>query len=157
MERHEYFLEALSAMDRLYGQDVPMTLATAQDNHPNARVVDVYFTGGAFYATTHLASAKMREIAKNPCVALNHQLFVARGIAEYAGHPLDAGNEALRGALAQAFHKFYSRHVNERDPGTCILKITPSWALVFADGFKYIADFEKKTATRQLFTTDIIL
>ncbi len=157
MERHEFFLEALSAMTRLYGQDVPMTLATAQDNRPNARVVDVCFTGGAFYATSHLSSAKMREIANNPHVALNHQLFVARGTAEYAGHPLDAGNEALREALAQAFHKFYGRHVNEGDRGTCILKITPSWALVFADGFKYVADFEKKTATRQLFTTDIIL
>ena len=144
-------------MERLYGQDVPMTLATAQDNQPNARVVNVYFSGGVFYVTSHLASAKMREIAKNPHVALNHQLFVARGTAENAGHPLNAGNEALREALAKAFYKFYGRHVNEGDPGTCILKITPVWALVFADGFKYIADFEKKTASRQLFTTDIIL
>lgn len=157
MERHEFFLEALSVMERLYGQDVAMTLATAQDNRPNARVVDVCFIGGAFYAVSHRSTAKMREIAENPYVALNHQLFVARGAAECAGHPLDAGNEALRTALSKAFCKFYRLHVDEGDPGTCIVKISPSWALVFADGFKYVADFEKRTATRQLFATDIIL
>ena len=51
------------------------------------------------------------------------------GPARRAGHPLAAGNEALRGELMRAFYKFYSRHVDEGDPGTCILKIcwpTPS-------------------------------
>lgn len=158
MESSEaFFHEALSAMEDLYGRDVPMSLATVDGDRPDIRVVDAYFIGGAFYVVTHLQSGKMREILKNPRVALNHQLFVARGVAENIGHPLTKGNETLRGALQRAFVKFYGRHVDESDPDTCILKITPEWALVFAGGFKYIADFTQKTATRQPFVPDIIL
>jgi general stress protein 26 len=117
----------------------------------------VYFLDGAFYAVTYLESSKMREIAKNPHVALNHMLFVARGEAKNIGHPLAEGNEALRAELMRAFHKFYSRHVDEGDPNTCILKIAPTWALVFANDFKYIVDFQEKAATRQPFVADILV
>jgi len=151
-----YFEEALRAMEKLYGQDVPMSLATADGDRPNARVVDVCFLDGAFYAVTHLGSNKMKEIAKNPHVALNHALFVARGRAECVGHPCASGNEALRGVLQEVFRKFYSRHVDENDPGACYLKIEPDWALVFDSGFKYVVDFPKRRATRQPFVTDII-
>ncbi len=158
MEREKaYFEEALKAMEKLYGQDVPMSLATAGDGKPNVRVIDVYFRDGAFYAVTHLGSNKMKEIAKNPYVALNHELFVARGRAECLGHPTAPGNEALRAELMEVFSKFYSRHVDENDPGTCILKIEPDWALVFDGGYKYIADFPEKVSTRQPFVADIIV
>ncbi len=151
------FEEALEAMGRLYGQDVPMSLATADGDKPNVRVIDVYFLDGAFYAVTYLKSSKMLEIEKNPHVALNHMLFVARGEAENIGHPLAEGNEALRAELMRAFYKFYSRHVDEGDPNTCILKIAPAWALVFANDFKYIVNFQEKAATREPFVSDILV
>jgi general stress protein 26 len=157
METSAYFQEAVKAMEELYGKDVPMSLATVDGDRPGIRVVDVYFTGGAFYAVTYLESSKMREILKNPNVALNHLLFVVRGAAENIGHPLAVGNEALRQQLMRAFEAFYSRHVDENDPNTCILKITPEWALVFANGFKYIADFKAGTASRQDFIVDIVV
>lgn len=156
-QSREYFDEALAGMEELYGCDVPMSLATIAGDWPGIRVVDVYFAHGAFYITSHAKSCKMLEIAQNPNVALNHQLFVARGIAENIGHPLAAGNEALREELQRAFAKFYSRHVDESDPDTCILRITPTWALVFANGFKYITDFANQTAARLPFVTDILL
>lgn len=156
VENISHFEEAVRAMETLYGQDVPMTLATVDGDAPNARVIDVYFHRGAFYAVTHLKSHKMLEIAKNPNVALNHDLFVARGRAENLGHPLDAGNEALRAELRRAFCKFYARHVDEGDPGTCFLRIDPYWALVFADDCKYVVDFKEGTATWQHFVQDII-
>jgi hypothetical protein len=156
-EESAYFEEALRSMEKLYGQDVPMSLATEDGDKPNVRVIDVYFRDGAFYATSHLGSNKMKEIAKNPYVALNHQLFVARGRAECIGHPNDPGNAALRAVLMEVFSKFYTRHVNEDDPGTCFLKIEPDWALVFDGGFKYIADFTEKRASRQPFVADILL
>jgi general stress protein 26 len=152
-----YFLEATQAMEKLYGQDVPMSLATVDLGKPNIRVIDVYFLGGAFYAVTYSESHKMREIAIDPHVALNHELFVARGEGENIGHPQAKGNEALRVELQRAFYKFYTRHVNEGDPNTCILKITPAWALVFANDCKYVLDFVNKTATRQHFVVDIIV
>jgi general stress protein 26 len=157
METDSHFEEALRVMEALYGQDVPMTLATVDDDFPNARVIDVYFHRGAFYAVTHLKSRKMLEIAKNPNVALNHDLFVARGRATNLGHPLDLSNEVLRSELQRAFYKFYFRHVDENDPGTCIVRIDPDWALVFANDCKYVVDFKEKTATRQPFVQDIIL
>ncbi len=156
-QTNAFFLEAVKAMETLYGQDVPMSLATAEGEKPNIRVVDVYFENGAFYTVTHKKSNKMLEIARNPNVALNHLLFVARGTAEDKGHPLAKGNEALRETLMRVFEKFYSRHVDEHDPDTCILKITPAWALVFTDDHKYIADFASKTASRQPFVNDILV
>jgi len=157
METRSHFEEAVRAMETLYGQDVPMSLATADGDQPNVRMIDVYFWGGAFYAVTHMKSHKMLEIAQNPRVALNHVLFVAKGEAENLGHPLAPGNGALRVELQRAFHKFYFRHVDENDPDTCILKIAPKWALVFADDCKYVADFEKEAATRQPFVVDILV
>ena len=156
-QTNEYFLEAMKAMEALYGKDVPMSLATAEGEKPNVRVVDVYFENGAFYAVTYKKSSKMREIAKNPHVALNNLLFVARGTGEDIGHPLAKGNEALRETLTRVFEKFYSRHVDEHDPDTCILKIAPAWALVFTDDSKYIADFTTETASKQPFVNDILV
>ena len=156
-QKRAYFEEALGALEKLYGRDVPMSLATADGDRPNVRVIDVYFRDGAFYATSHKNSNKMKEIAKNPHVALNHELFVARGRAECLGHPNAPGNGALREELMRVFSKFYSRHVDESDPGTCFLKIEPDWALVFDGGCKYIADFREKVSTRQPFVADIIV
>lgn len=157
MEQKAYFEEALRSMEKLYGRDVPMSLATAEGARPNVRVIDVYFRDGAFYAVTHLGSNKMKEIAQNPYVALNHELFVARGRAECIGHPTAPGNMALRAKLMEVFRKFYSRHVDENDPGTCILKIEPDWALVFDGGYKYIVDFPNQCAARQPFVAEIIV
>ena len=81
---------------------------------------------------------------------------MARGRAECGGHPCAPGNEALRGTLQKVFCKFYSRHVDENDPGTCILKIAPRWALVFDGGYKYILDFPEGRATRESFAADIL-
>ena len=156
-QTHAFYLEAVKAMEGLYGKDVPMSLATSEGEKPNVRVVDVYFENGAFYTVTYRKSNKMREIALNPHVALNHLLFVARGTAADIGHPLAKGNEALRETLMGVFEKFYSRHVDEHDPDTCILKITPAWALVFTDDSKYIADFITQTASRQPFVNDILV
>jgi hypothetical protein len=104
-----------------------------------------------------MGSNKMKEIAKNPHVALNHELFVARGRAECVGHPCAPGNEALRAELMEVFCKFYSRHVDENDAGTCVLKIEPDWALVFDGGFKYILDFPERRAARHPFVVDILV
>lgn len=157
MEASEaYFREGAEAMAELYGRDVPMSLATADAaGRPSVRVVDMYFTEGAFYAATYGLSRKMREIALNPRVALCCGLFTAHGLAESLGHPLRPANRALRCALREAFRAFYGRHVDEADGHTCFLRIAPADATLFANGFKYEMDFERGIAGREPFASDI--
>lgn len=151
-----YFNEAIEVMNELYGKDIPMSLATVNEDRPNIRVVNAYFKENAFYITSYALSTKMRDIALNPNVALNHNLFVAHGTGENIGNPLDKSNLGLRDELKQAFSAFYEKHVNEQDKNTCILKVLLSDALVFAHDYKYLVDFRNKTATREAFVVDIV-
>jgi hypothetical protein len=150
-----YFNEAAEVMKELYGKDVPMPLATVNDNKADIRVVDAYYKENAFYITTYALSNKMKEISQNPYVALNHNLFVAHGIGENLGHPLDESNRELREELRNVFSSFYDRHVNEQDNNTCILKVSLNDALLFANDYKYIIDFKNQTAARKDFVVDI--
>lgn len=153
---NNYFYETLAVMKELYGKDTAMSLATVNGNKANIRVVNAYYKENAFYITTYALSNKMVEILKNPNVALNHNLFVAHGIGENIGNPLDEPNSSLREELKMVFVKFYDKHVNEQDKNTCILKVTLNDALVFAHDFKYFIDFKNQTATRENYIIDIV-
>ncbi len=151
-----YFKEALTVMSEQFGQDTVMSLATVNDGKANVRNINAYYKAGAFYITTYALSRKMQEIARNPSVALCYHLFVAHGEGENLGHPLKAENLRLRNELKQVFSAFYDQHVDETDANTCILKITPTDALVFANNYKYRLDFQKATADREDFIVDIV-
>ena len=153
---NNYFNEAIAAMKELYGKDIAMSLATVNGNKANIRVVNAYYKENAFYITTYALSNKMKEILKNPNVALNHNLFVAHGIGENIGNPLDESNRGLREELKRVFVAFYDKHVNEQDKNTCILKISLIDVLVFTHDFKYFIDFESQTATRENYVIDIV-
>jgi hypothetical protein len=151
-----YFDEAVTAMKELYGHDVAMPVATVNGDKANIRVVNAYYKENAFYITSYALSNKMKEIEKNPNVALNHNLFVAHGWGKNIGNPLEERNRDLREELRQVFFAFYDKHVCEGDPNTCILKIDLMDALVFAHDYKYFIDFEDQTTTRQDFVVDIV-
>jgi len=91
-----YFNEAITVMKELYGKDVAMSLATVNGDKANIRVINAYYKENAFYITTYSLSNKMKEITKNPNVALNHNLFVAHGIGNNIGNPLEEQNRELR-------------------------------------------------------------
>lgn len=151
-----YYNEAVSIMKELYGKDVAMSLATVNGDKANIRVVNAYFKENTFYITTYVLSNKMKEIFKNPNVALNCNLFVAHGTGENIGNPLDEPNRKLREELKSVFAAFYDKHVNEQDKNTCILKVSLNDALVFANDYKYIIDFRNRTAARENCVIDII-
>lgn len=151
-----YFNEAIEVMKELYGRDVAMSLATVNGDRANIRVINAYYKESVFYITTYSLSNKMKEIMKNPNVALNHNLFVAHGLGENIGNPLEEQNKELRAELRQVFCAFYDKHVCEEDKNTCILKITLIDSLVFAHDYKYFIDFKHKTATREECVIDII-
>lgn len=152
-----FFGEAVEGIELMYGKDTVMSLATVNQDKANVRAINAYFRENAFYITTYLLSNKMREILKNPNVALNHNLFVAHGIGENIGNPLDKQNKKLRDELKSVFFKFYDRHVDEHDENTCILRVLLTDALFFTNNYKYYIDFKNQTATRVSFVNDIIV
>jgi general stress protein 26 len=151
-----YFEESLHIMKELYDHDVVMPLATTNDGKANLRVVNSYYKDKAFYITTYALSNKMKEIAINPYVAINHNLFIAHGVGKNIGNPLEENNKELREELRKVFCAFYDNHVNEKDPNTCILKITLNDAIVFAHDYKYVIDFKNQVSTREKCVIDIV-
>jgi general stress protein 26 len=151
-----FYEEAINIMKELYGKDVPMSLATVNGDKVNIRMIDTYYKDEAFYGVTYALSHKIKEIKKNPNVALNHNLFVAHGIGKNIGHPLKRKNLELRDELREVFMAWYEKHNNEDDKNMCFLKITLTDVLVFANNYKYYIDFENKKAKKEKFVVDIV-
>ena len=125
-----------------FGKDSLIALATVEDSIPFVRTVDAVYIGGAFYVVTYSLSGKMQQIAKNPTVAISGEWFTAHGIGENLGHVLLDENRAVMDVLRAAFAAWYSNgHTNEADPNTCLLKITLTDGVLFADGIRYDIEF----------------
>lgn len=152
---NNFFDESISLMKEIYGKDTPMSFATVNENCPNIRVVDTYYKDNAFYIVTYALSNKVKEITKNPKVALNHNLFVAHGTAENIGHPLEEQNKEIRKELKNIFMPWYNKHNNEQDKNMCFVKITLNDVMLFANDHKYYIDYHEGTATKEKFITDI--
>lgn len=63
-----------------FGKDSLIALATLEDGIPYVRTVDAVYIDGAFYVVTYSLSGKMRQIAKNPTVAISGEWFTAHGM-----------------------------------------------------------------------------
>lgn len=141
------FEEALRILDERFGKDSLISVATADGDRPYVRAVDGYYFGGAFYVVTYSLSGKMRQIAKNPTVAVCGEWFTAHGVGENLGHVLDEKNADMMGRLREAFAAWYSNgHTDESDPNTCLLRIRLTEGVLFSEGTKYNINFEEKTA-----------
>ena len=125
-----------------FGKDSLIALATVENRIPYVRTVDAVYIGGAFYVVTYALSGKIQQIAKNPTVAISGEWFTAHGIGENLGHVLLPENRAVMDILRKAFAAWYANgHTNEADPNTCLLKITLTDGVLFADGTRYDIEF----------------
>jgi len=125
-----------------FGRDALIALATAEDGIPHVRTVNAVYIDGAFYVVTYALSGKMRQIAKNPTVAVSGEWFTAHGIGENLGQVLLPENKAVMDILRAAFAAWYDNgHTNEADPNTCLLKIKLTDGVLFAGGKRYDIDF----------------
>ena len=132
-------------MRKRFGKDSLIALATTEEGMPHVRTVDAVYIDGAFYAVTHALSGKMRQIAKQPAVAVCGEWFTGHGIAENLGHVLLNENRETMAILRDAFAAWYGNgHVNEDDPNTFLLKIRLTDGVLFADGAKYELDFTEE-------------
>lgn len=130
--------EAMVILKERFGRDTLIALATSENNIPSVRTVNAYYEDGAFYVITYAKSGKMRQIKKNPSVAISGDWFTAHGVAQNLGHILLEENKQMAQKLRAAFASWYGNgHINEQDANTCILKIALTDGVLFSHGTRY--------------------
>ncbi|MDD4494504.1 MAG: pyridoxamine 5'-phosphate oxidase family protein [Eubacteriales bacterium] len=134
--------QALSLMAERFGHDTLLSLATIDGNRPAVRIVNSYYEGGAFYTVTYALSNKMKQIEKNPEIAVCGEWFAAHGIGENLGWVRDEKNTEIMSTLRSAFAEWYDNgHTNENDPNTCLLRVSLTDGILFHNRTKYEIDF----------------
>ena len=126
-----------------FGKDSLIALATVDGDIPAVRTVNTVYIDGVFYVVTYALSGKMKQIAKNPTVAICGDWFTAHGVGENLGHVLLEENQNIMEKLRTAFSAWYNNgHTNEADPNTCLLKIRLTDGVLFSHGTRYDIEFE---------------
>jgi len=132
----------MSEMEKImverFGKDNILALATVEDGIPHVRSVNAYYEDGAFYVITYALSGKMRQIGKNPAVALAGDWYTAQGTGENLGWVGTPENAAITAKLRQVFASWIDNgHTNFEDVNTVILRIRVTSAVLFDHGRRY--------------------
>jgi len=134
--------KALSLMTERFGHDTLLSIATMDGNRPAVRIVNSYYEDGAFYTVTYALSNKMKQIQKNPEVAICGEWFTAHGIGEDLGYVRNEKNAEIISKLRIVFAEWYDNgHTNENDPNTCLLRVKLTDGVLFHNGVKYEINF----------------
>ena len=137
--------EALSLMAERFGHDTLLSLATVDGIHPAVRIVNSYYEDGSFYTVTYALSNKIKQIQKNPEIAVCGEWFTAHGIGETLGYVRDEKNAKIMSKLRTAFAEWYDNgHTDETDPNTCLLRMKLTDGILFHNGTKYEIDFTRE-------------
>ena len=129
-------------MAERFGHDALIALATTDGQLPSVRTVNSYYEDGSFYVITYARSNKMKQIAKNPNVAICGDWFTGHGMGENLGWVRSPENKELADLLRRAFAAWYDNgHTNEEDPNTCILRIRLADGVLFNQGKRYDLTF----------------
>lgn len=125
-----------------FGRDSFIALATAADNIPYVRTVDAYYENKAFYVLTYGLSAKVKQIAENPVVAISGEWFSAHGRGVNMGYFGKSENKAAADKMRTVFSKWIDNgHNNFEDENTIILRIDLTDGVLFSHGTRYEIDF----------------
>lgn len=134
--------EAEKIMNERFCKDTVIALATVEDGVPYVRNVDAYYEDGAFYVITYGLSNKMKQIEKNPLVAISGDWFTAHGKGTNLGYFYKEENSEIAGKLKAAFAEWIDNgHNNFQDINTCILRIQLKDGLLLSHGTRYEIDF----------------
>lgn len=129
-------------MDERFGQDSIIAVATVKDGEPYVRNVNGYYENGAFYVITYALSDKMKQIEKNPRVAISGEWFTAHGMGVNLGWFCKDENKKIAEKLRKAFSGWIDNgHSNFDDENTCILCIRLTDGILFSHGTRYDIDF----------------
>ena len=137
-------MEAQEILKERFGHDTLLSLATVDGDQPFVRTVNAYYEDGAFYVITHGLSNKMKQIAKNPRVAVSGDWFTAQGVGVNLGYFGKAENRELAETLRRAFAEWIDNGHNDfSNENTCILCVRLSHGVLFSHGTRYDLDFTK--------------
>lgn len=130
--------KAREIMDERFGCDSMIAIATVDGTTPYVRAVNSYYEDGSFYIVTYALSNKMKQLEKNPTVAICGEWFTGHGVGESMGHILAPENADLADKLRVVFAEWYDNgHVDESDPNTIILRIRLTDGVLLSHGTRY--------------------
>ena len=136
--------EAEQIMIERFGKDTVIALATTEDGVPCVRNVNAFYENGAFYVITYGLSNKMRQIAKNPVVAIAGDWFTAHGKGINLGYFGKVETREIAGKLRKAVAEWIDNGHNDfGDTNTCILCIELTDGLLLSHGTRYEIDFSR--------------
>ena len=129
-------------MEERFGKDSIIALATVENGMPYVRNVDGYYEDGAFYVLTYALSDKMKQIEKDPLVAIAGDWFTAHGIGKNLGWFRKKENEKIAEKMRKLFAEWIDNgHNNFDDENTCILRIELTDGVLLSHGTRYELDF----------------
>ena len=136
--------DAEKIMNERFGKDSIIALATTVDDVPYVRSVNAFYFEGAFYVLTYGLSNKMKQIEKNPIVAIAGEWFTAHGKGVNLGYFGKVENEIIAEKMKIIFSEWIDNgHNNFEDINTCILCIDLMDGILFSHGTRYEIDFSK--------------
>ena len=125
-----------------FGKDNVIALATTENGIPYVRNVNAFYENKAFYVITYGLSNKMKQIEKNPVVAIAGDWFTAHGTGVNLGYFGKYENAEIAEKLRVAFAEWIDNgHNNFNDENTCILCIKLTDGLLLSHGPRYDIDF----------------
>ena len=129
-------------MDRRFGHDNLIALATVSGTMPAVRAVNSYYENGSFYVITNACSGKIAQLKENPAAAICGDWFTANGIGENLGWIGEESLADLADKLRTVFAEWYDNgHNNEEDRNTIILRIRLTDGILFHHGERHHIDF----------------
>ena len=127
-----------------FGKDNVIALATTENGIPYVRNVNAFYENKAFYVITYGLSNKMKQIEKNPVVAIAGDWFTAHGKGVNLGYFGKYENAEIAEKLRVAFAEWIDNgHNNFNDENTCILCIKLTDGLLLSHGTRYDIDFSE--------------
>lgn len=136
--------EAEKILNDRFGRDSIIALATTEDGIPYVRNVNAFYEDKAFYVITYGLSNKMKQIEKNPFVAISGDWFTAHGEGINLGYFNKKENAEIAEKLRTAFAEWIDNGHNDfNDVNTCILCIKLTDGLLLSHGTRYDIDFRK--------------
>ena len=116
--------EGLNVLQERFGRDTVIVLGTTDGDFPAIRYVNAYYEDGAFYVITYALSNKMKQIGRNPNVALCAEWFSGRGTAVSLGYFAKEENREPEEKLRREFAAWIDNgHNNFAAQNTINLKI----------------------------------
>lgn len=134
--------ESKKIMEERFGKDSIIALATLDGDLPCVRSVNGFYEDGAFYVITYALSNKMKQIEKNPNVAVSGEWFTAHGKGINLGYFGKSENRETAAKLRKVFAAWIDNGHNDfEDENTCILCIQLTDGVLFSHGTRYDIDF----------------